>query len=821
MFGKSSRGARKQGSAGDLRVIGGGMPRLRFVFALALALVTSPRGVRAAAPFAETGPAFLQKHCVSCHGPEKQKGNVTLHQIKDERALLRAGRRWKDVMNLVQSGEMPPEDAREQPTAEERKRFLESSLAVFARADQAPPDPGKLTLRRLNRKEYNNTIRDLLQVDFRPADNFPSDDVGYGFDQIADVLSVSPVLMERYLEAAANIAEQAVPLTAALPPKRRMIAKYCEPAEPGVTENRFRPICASEKRWMMSGPMHTPLRILPENEYVMRVRLYAQSASGAPVKIALLVAGEKIAGASPAAEVARLDGGAMPALQPCVILKTFEMTARDESQAQVFEAKISSIAGAERIAVAAFKPPRGEPPPTLFVEYLECEGPLDPRSPATKALMVFSPDKSPRDQAREVLIRFVSRAWRRPITKDELDRLAGLMEYTVGHAESWEEALRRALTAVLASPKFVFRLEPDDQPDNPAAHPVDDFQLATRLSYFLWSSCPDDELLRLAAKRKLVGSLDAQIQRMLKDPRASALVDNFAVQWLQIGRLVGHSADAKTFPRWQPELRAAMLEETRRFCGEIFREDRSVLDLLDADFTWVDRRLAELYRLQPPGGFRGEEWRRVSLAGSPRGGLLTQASVLTVTSNPTRTSPVKRGKWVLEQLLGTPPPPPPPNVPSLDDAQRHELTGTFRQKLEQHRHDPKCAGCHEKMDAFGFTLENFDGIGQWRDRDETGAPIDASAKLPGQPPFAGLTDLKAMLREHQRDFTRCLTEKMLIYALGRGLDYYDEPAIASIQSALSRKNYRFSALVSEIVKSTPFLLRRGQSQTEPVNEPSP
>jgi len=781
-----------------------------------LALLAGAGHAVAAAPFAEAGVPFLQKHCVSCHGPEKQKGNVSLHQIKDERTLLRARRQWKDVLNLVQSGEMPPEDAREQPTAEERKRFLESAMSAFARADQAPPDPGRRTLRRLNRTEYNNTIRDLLNVEFRPADNFPSDDVGYGFDNIADVLSVSPVLMDRYLEAAASIAEQAIPLTAALPPKRTMAGMFCEPASPAVPQDRFRPLWAAEKDLVLSGPLHTPARVMPDNEYVMRVRLFARSAGGEPVKIALLLVGANISNPASAAEIARLDGAAMPALKSCAILKIAEVTAREESQAQVFEARISARAGVERIAVAALKPASG-PPPKLFVEWLECEGPLDPRSPTTKALMVFSPDKSPRDQARQVLGRFVSRAWRRPVTKDELDRLTGLMEYTVGHAESWEEALRRAITAVLASPKFIFRLEPDDQPDNPAAHSLDDFQLATRLSYFLWSSCPDDELLRLAAQRKLIGNLQPQIQRMLKDPRASALVENFAVQWLQIGRLVGHSADAKTFPRWQPELRASMLEETRRFCAEIFREDRSILDLLDADFTWVDRRLAELYKLQPPGGFRGDEWKRVALAGTPRGGLLTQASVLTVTSNPTRTSPVKRGKWVLEQLLGAPPPPAPPNIPSLDDAQRKELTGTFRQKLEQHRHDVKCAGCHEKMDAFGFTLENFDGIGQWRDRDETGAPVDASAKLSGHP-LAGLPDLKATLREHQRDFTRCFTEKMLIYALGRGLDYYDEPAIDRIQSALARNDFRFSVLVSEIAKSTPFLLRRGQSQIEPTTE---
>jgi hypothetical protein len=790
------------------------MLHLRILVPAILAL-TVGRGVTmaAAAPFTDAGVAFLQKHCVACHGSEKQKGGLTLHEVRDEQTLLRARRRWKDVLQQVESGDMPPDD-RPQPSAEERKQFLESAMAVFARADNAPPDPGRLTLRRLNRAEYNNTIRDLLNVEFRPADDFPSDDVGYGFDNIADVLSVSPVLMERYLDAAESIAEQAIPLTAALPPKRTMAGKYCEPASPHVPQDQFRPVCAKESEAILSGPLNTLVRVTAENEYVMRVRLYARSATGAPVKIALLATGEKLANPSPAAEIGQLDGVALPYLKQCAILKIADVTARDEAQAQTFEAKISARAGVERIAVAALKPPRGQPTPTLFVEFLECEGPLDPRSPATKALMVFTRDKPPREQAREVLRRFVSRAWRRPVEREEFDRLCAIMDYTVGHGESWEEGLRRAVTAILSSPKFVFRLEPDELPGNPDAHAIGDFQLATRLSYFLWSSCPDDELLQLAARHKLLPNLDAQIARMLKDPRAKALVENFALQWLQIGRLAGHNADAKTFPHWKPELRASMLEETRRFCAEIFREDRSILDLLDANFTWIDRRLAELYQLQPPGGFGDAEWRRVSLAGTRRGGLLTQASVLTVTSNPTRTSPVKRGKWVLEQLLGAPPPPAPPNVPSLDDAQRKELIGTFRQKLEQHRADPKCAGCHERMDAFGFALENFDGIGQWRDRDETGAPVDSATKLPSGHPLRGVTDLQSLLRERQRDFARCFTEKMLIYALGRGLDYYDEPAIERTQGALGRDGFRFSTLIREIAKSTPFLLRRGQTQAQ-------
>jgi hypothetical protein len=427
--------------------------------------------------------------------------------------------------------------------------------------------------------------------------------------------------------------------------------------------------------------------------------------------------------------------------------------------------------------------------------------------------MVFTSNKPEREQVFEVLTRFVARAWRRPGTPEEIGRLYAMVNYAVAHNEGWEGGLRRAIMAVLASPKFIFRLEPDAQPENPEPHPLDEYQLATRLAYFLWSSTPDDRLLQLAWEKRLGANLDTEVRRMLKDPRSEALVDNFALQWLQLGRIATHSADAKVFSKWQPGLAGEMIEETRRFCAEILRDDRSVLDLLDADFTWVDQRLADLYGLKVPGGLDKGEWKRVSLAGTPRGGLLTQASVLTVTSNPTRTSPVKRGKWVLEQLLGNPPPPAPPNVPSLDDGRRKELTAaTFREKLEQHRADPKCANCHAKMDAFGFALENFDGIGQWRDRDETGARVDASARLGSGRKLNGVADLRALLRQRKDAFTRCLSEKLLIYALGRGLDYYDEPALDRIQSALVRDNYKFSTLLLEIVKSDPFRLRRGKGQ---------
>ena len=788
----------------------------RLAITAALGLLLPFHFARAASPtFAEVGVPFLQKHCVSCHGKDKQKGDFALHEFRDDLSVLRARKRWRDVVEQVRSGDMPPDD-KPQPSAEEKQRFLASVASIFAKADIGKSDPGRLTVRRLNRNEYNNTIRDLLHIEFRPADDFPSDDVGHGFDNIADVLTVSPVLMERYLDAADKIAAQAIPLNATKPPKRTMAAKFCEPASANVPQSKFRPLTASESDFVKSGPINTPARITADGDYVMRARLYAKSADGKPVRVAMMVAGGAVAKPSSAGEIAKLDGAALGNVKRAHILKTIEITAKSEKDAQTIEAKVPRIEGIDRIVVAASKPQDGQPAPTLFVEWLEYEGPMDARSAATKSLLVVTPGKSQPEQTREVLARFAPLAWRRPVSGEELDRLCKLVAYATGHNDTWEEAMRRAVSAILASPKFVFRLEPDDLSENAEPHPVNEFHLATRLSYFLWSSCPDEELLRLAAAGKLTASLDAQIQRMIQNPRADALIENFAMQWLQLGRLSSHSTDPKTFQNWKPDTSAAMLEETRRFFGEIVRSDRSILDLLDGDFTWVNQRLSELYGIKNTGNFQPGEWKRVSLAGTPRGGLLTQASILTVTSNPTRTSPVKRGKWVLEQFLGTPPPPAPPNIPSLDDSKRKDITGTFRQKLEQHRADPKCANCHAKMDAFGFALENFNGIGQWRDRDETGANIDASGKLATGRAINGLADMKTLLRSKKEEFARCLTEKLLIYALGRGLDYYDEPTITRITFTLEKNDYRFSTLIGGIVKSPAFLMRRGTSQAEPA-----
>jgi hypothetical protein len=377
--------------------------------------------------------------------------------------------------------------------------------------------------------------------------------------------------------------------------------------------------------------------------------------------------------------------------------------------------------------------------------------------------------------------------------------------------ESFERGIQLAVEAILCSPQFLFRVELDPRPRRrgevlPPTRAVNEYELASRLSYFLWSSMPDDELAQLAASGKLRDgdTLGRQVRRMLRDPKARALVENFGDQWLQLRLLGTINPDTKQFPAFDDALRRAMLEETRLFFESLVRDDRSVLDFLDAKDTFVNERLARHYGIP---GVRGEEFRRVTLPDDRRGGLLGQASILTVTSNPTRTSPVKRGKWILEQILGTPPPPPPPDVPELKEDKDVVLSGTLRQRMEQHRANPSCATCHGRMDPLGFGLENFDAVGAWREKDGP-FPVDASGTLPSGQTFQGPKALKAILQERREDFARCLAEKLLTYALGRGLDYYDKCAVDRMVAALARDDYRFSTLVLEIVQSDPFQKRR-------------
>jgi hypothetical protein len=411
--------------------------------------------------------------------------------------------------------------------------------------------------------------------------------------------------------------------------------------------------------------------------------------------------------------------------------------------------------------------------------------------------------------ARQIVAIFASRAWRRPAENSEVDKVMTLYSSAQKDGLSFEASVKLAMKAVLVSPYFLFRGEIQPDPNNPeSVHPIDEYALASRLSYFLWSSMPDQELTDLAAHKKLRSQLDAQVRRMIASPKASAFVENFAGQWLEIRNLKFVEPDRDQYPGFDENLRNAMLKETDLFFASILHEDRSVLDFLNANYTFVNNRLAKLYGM---ADVTGDEFQRVSLVGTPRRGVFTQASILTITSNPTRTSPVKRGKWVLEELLGTPPPPPPPVVPELkNDGQ--PVTGTLREQMVQHRADPTCASCHARMDPIGFGLENFDGIGAWRDKEGEFA-IDSSGKLVSGETFNGPAELSGILATAKRDFfVRCLTEKMITYALGRGTEYYDRAAIEKITADLAKNQYKISTLILDVVKSLPFQMRRGEGE---------
>ena len=426
--------------------------------------------------------------------------------------------------------------------------------------------------------------------------------------------------------------------------------------------------------------------------------------------------------------------------------------------------------------------------------------------PARKRILtVATPNE---ESARQILRTFADRAYRRPVRDDELNRLVRLVELARKNGDGFEAGLKLALEAVLVSPHFLFRVELDRRPGDRYVRLVGEFELASRLSYFLWSSMPDDELFRLARAKRLrePGVLEAQVKRMLQSPRSRALVDNFAGQWLQLRNLKGFTPDPARFPGFDEPLRSAMLQETELFFEHVVREDRSVLEFLDANYTFVNERLARHYGIP---GVTGDRFRRVDLTGTPRGGILTHASILTVTSNPTRTSPVKRGKWILENILGTPPPPPPPGVQELKEDKEVVLSGTLRQRMEQHRADPGCASCHQRMDPLGFGFENFDAVGAWRDREGKHA-IDPSGVLPGGQSFKGPAELRALLRKKEDAFARCLADKMLTYALGRGTERSDRCFIDAIARNLARHGYKFSGLVLEVVKSDPFQKRRGK-----------
>ena len=793
---------------------------------LALVTFTANPGEKDSPDFSQEGTLFLEQYCFSCHAGDQPAAELSLDSFTDTHSLIKNRDVWERVLDMVTTAQMPPSDS-DQPSMEASESFVAHIEAIFEHVDRtAKPDPGKVTVRRLNRVEYRNTVRDLLGVDFNPTENFPADDVGHGFDNIGDVLTMSPLLMERYLEAAEAIATRVILLDRHPPSKRYQGGSRLNPRHDDIPdEQRFRLLDPTATEAWKSGPFTasaTYFKISPDVEIVYRATLYAETDSEAPVEVVLFIEGEALEEVTSPDKLTRLVGVDPTADNKIKVLKSFKITARDKEKTQTIEFLVTGIPNIENVGIAMLKPVDGEPHAKLQIRTLWSEGPLDTRPDSHFEILACTPGTSQAKQTREVLTRLLRRGYRRPPTGDEVEQLAQFVESIQADGVAWEAGIQEAIKVILCSPKFLFRLELDDRPQTPDPYPIDAFQLASRLSYFLWASMPDDELFELAERNQLTVNLEAQVKRMLTDPKATELGRNFGSQWLQIQRITTAAPDLNQFPTFTGSLRIAMLKETELFLESIFREDRSILDLIDADYTFLNQTLGNHYGIidtqgnwngkeEPvPGGepLKGRSFRRVALQGTSRGGILTHASVLTVTSNPTRTSPVKRGRWVLEQVLGTPPPPPPPDVPELEEADEVVRGNTLRERLEQHREDPTCANCHAKMDPIGFALENYNAIGAFRWTDGE-LPIDTTAELPDGTTLHGITDLKQILKDKKQQFARCLTEKMLTYALGRGLEYYDRPIVEHIVAQLESGGYRSSVLITEVAKSDPFRLRRG------------
>ena len=628
---------------------------MNLVITIMVLLVVSPIYAldSAKASFEKDILPILEDYCYHCHGDGKKKGDLSLEIFKTEKDIQQNYKISEQIFKYVLAGEMPPKDRNKRPSKKEQMLvadWVRNTLDDFYA--NAPPDPGQVTVRRLNRSEYNNVIRDLMHLDFKPAKDFPADDSGYGFDNIGDVLSVSPLLLEKYLSAAEKISEQAV----------------------------------------------------------------AVSSRG----------------------------------------KSLSSTRLTEFQKQYFKYPIV-------------------------------------------------PDNR-RRIAEDFARAFMRRAYRREVSSEEIKNVLVLAKQAVDDGGSFEEGVRLAVQAVLVSPHFLFRWELDGAPDNPeSVRLLNEFELAARLSFFLWNSQPDDQLLKYANKVQLRKNLGKEVERMLKDVKAQSFIESFVGQWLELRNLNVYQPDKKLFPIFTPSLRNDMRRETELLFSHIMRGNHSVLELLSADYSFVNEPLASHYGIN---GAKGKNCRSVSLRGTHRGGILGHASILTITSDPNRTSPVKRGKYVLENILGTPPPAPPPDVPPLSESGK--ISGTLRDQFMKHRQDPACASCHKLMDPIGFAFENYDAIGRYRTKDN-GLPIDAGGKLETGESFDNATDLRRILfSQKQEYFARCMTEKMLTYALGRGLEYYDKRTIDRIVARLKGNNYRFNELVQGIVTSLPFDMKRGR-----------
>ena len=758
--------------------------------------------------------ALLEQYCVTCHTERlRSRGTVPLElQTVDLATVPAEAELWEKVIRKLRTGSMPP-SGRPRPDSAAAEGFATWLETEIDRAAAADPNPGRTEpLHRLNRTEYQNAIRDLLALDIDAAKLVPADDQSYGFDNIAGVLKVSPTLLERYMSAAREISRLAVGASTMAPTGEtfRIVSD--------LSQYQHRDGLPFGTRGGASVPYNFPR----DGEYDIKLELL-DLFSGAPIRephqLELSVDGAQVTIFNLTPRDPEKDQGVAYNSGPDALEVRVPIKAGPRVVTATFIKKTDALAESLR---EPFARPHGEGDYLLYQPHLgtvTITGPFNvtgvDETPARRRIFVCQPSNPAAEApcARQILSTLARRAYRRPVAETDLDGLIGF--YNEGRdSGGFEAGIERALRALLVSPDFLFRVVSDPPGIAPGTpYRLSDLELASRISFFLWSSIPDDELLEVAALGRLhdPAVVEGQVRRMLADPRSEALAQNFAGQWLRLRNISGALPSDVIFPDFGESLREDFVRETELFFDSILREDRSVTELLTADYTFLNERLAKHYDIT---GVYGSDFRRVTLIDANRRGLLGQGSILTVTSYPDRTSPVGRGKWVLENVLGTPPPPPPPNVPELEPDPDSGKVLAMRERMEQHRANPVCASCHRIMDPLGLALENFDAVGRWRAHMPGGSVIDASGAMPDGTAFDGPADLRGLLVRNPEQFATVVTEKLLTYALGRGVEYHDAPAVRQILRGATAHEYGLASLVVGVVTSTPFQMRLARSEPD-------
>jgi cytochrome c553 len=757
----------------------------------------------------------LAGYCLGCHNAEKHKGDLDLSAYATGAAALAKREVWKECAAKLHQREMPPEKERKQPSDAERGQV---EAWVRSLRQLSPKDPGRGVIRRLSQVEYANTLHDLLGVDPKVADQLPQDVVGEGFNS-----SISPLLMEKYLLVADEVLDQLIK------PEQLTVKWSAGQLDAVVAGKREegRPDGA-ERRFTGPGELLAVISAPVDGTYTIRLRAAAEkTASREPARLAVRVDGQvlgelKITAApkTPAVYALTCKLAAGRARLSVLMANPYVEAAADARKPAAPSPPAPAKPGAKPADTAKPAEPakpgapadQQQPLRTAIIDSIEVVGPPGaPPSEAQRRLLVATPGKDlgKRDAAKRIAEAFARRAYRRPAAPDEIETLLKVFDLADGQDEVFSESVKLMLKAVLVSPAFLY-LTPDEGPPAGGGEIValGPHQLASRLSYLFWATMPDDELAALADAGTLrdPAVIARQVRRLIADPRSHALFDGFGAPWLWLDRLDDLPVDQKKFALMTKEMRKAMRDEPALLFDTILREDRSLLELVDCDYTFVNATLARIYGLE---GVKGAQLTRVQLTDGNRGGVLTMPGVLAVTSMPTRTSPVKRGRWVLEQILGQAAPTPPANVPALEKQDTDANAGlSLRQRTERHRADPACSGCHRTLDPLGFGLENFDAIGRWRDKDDAGAPVDASGELPGRQAFRSPRDLKRLLAARPDDFCRALVAKILGYALCRHPEGYDEVVVDEIAAAVAKDGYRFQTLWVKVATSYPFLNRR-------------